>query len=84
MEGNQESLCMKNLEISIREDPSVYPGFRFSPTNEELISYYLKKKLQGNDYSVEVISQLDIWKFEPWDLPGNFLFFNRALKFIIY
>ncbi|CAH2040630.1 unnamed protein product [Thlaspi arvense] len=49
---------------------STFPGFRFSPTDEELVSYYLKKKLEGADKCVEVISEVEICKYEPWDLPG--------------
>ncbi|KAL6966828.1 hypothetical protein U1Q18_032622 [Sarracenia purpurea var. burkii] len=51
--------------------PSMFPGFRFSPKDEELISYYLKKKLEGSDKCVEVISEVEINKFEPWDLPAQ-------------
>ncbi|XP_022985895.1 NAC domain-containing protein 40-like [Cucurbita maxima] len=50
---------------------SMFPGFRFSPKDEELILFYLKKKLQGSDDSVDVISEIEICKFEPWDLPGK-------------
>ncbi|GLT48684.1 hypothetical protein SLA2020_222920 [Shorea laevis] len=48
---------------------SMFPGFRFAPTDVELISYYLKKKLEGTDKCVEVISEVEICKYEPWDLP---------------
>ncbi|XP_024025054.1 NAC domain-containing protein 60 [Morus notabilis] len=47
---------------------SMFPGFRFSPTDEELISYYLKNKMDGADKSVEVIPEVEIWKYEPWEL----------------
>lgn len=65
-----------NVEISIATASSMFPGFRFSPTDEELISYYLKKKLEGSDKCVEVISEVEIWKHEPWDLPGIFFCFR--------
>jgi hypothetical protein len=47
-------------------------GFRFRPTDEELVSHYLKSKLLGNDDIAKgVIAEIDLCKFEPWDLPGT-------------
>ncbi|GAU33580.1 hypothetical protein TSUD_359580 [Trifolium subterraneum] len=43
-------------------------GFRFRPTDEELVNHYLKNKLLGNDSSV--IAEVDFCKFEPWELPA--------------
>lgn len=45
------------------------PGFRFHPTDEELVSYYLKRKVSGRRIEFEAIGDLDLYKFEPWDLP---------------
>jgi len=47
------------------------PGFRFHPTDEELISCYLKGKLNHGlkAAELEVISEVDLYKLEPWDLP---------------
>ncbi|KAL6537898.1 hypothetical protein OROHE_012185 [Orobanche hederae] len=59
------------MEISVAEASSKFPGFRFSPTDEELIQYYLKKKLHGSDESFEVIPEVDICRHEPWDLPAQ-------------
>ncbi|KAF7823205.1 NAC domain-containing protein 40 [Senna tora] len=50
---------------------SMFPGFRFCPTDEELISYYLRKKLDGHEESVQVISEVELCRFEPWDLPAK-------------
>lgn len=44
-------------------------GDRFSPTNEEIINHFLRHKLLGNDHLVSKIPQLDIYQFDPWDLP---------------
>nr|KYP75561.1 NAC domain-containing protein 69 [Cajanus cajan] len=46
-------------------------GFRFHPTDEELVGHYLKHKLLGNHSTVHnVIAEIDVCKFEPWGLPA--------------
>lgn len=60
----------RETQLSIAAS-SMFPGFRFSPTDEELISHYLKKKIQGSEKSVEVIAEVEICKYEPWDLPAK-------------
>ncbi|GKV09174.1 hypothetical protein SLEP1_g20716 [Rubroshorea leprosula] len=46
----------------------VPPGFRFHPTDEELLHYYLKKKLSFQKFDMEVIREVDLNKIEPWEL----------------
>lgn len=62
----------KEAEMSIAVS-ALFPGFRFSPTDVELISYYLRRKIDGDENSVAVIAEVEIYKFEPWDLPGFYL-----------
>ncbi|XP_072068849.1 protein FEZ-like isoform X2 [Arachis hypogaea] len=50
-------------------DEIMLPGFRFHPTDEELVGFYLKRKIQQMPLSIELIKQLDIYKYDPWDLP---------------
>jgi hypothetical protein len=64
MEGGNDVNMEKSDEILL-------PGFRFHPTDEELVSFYLKKKIQQKPISIELIRQLDIYKFDPWDLPSK-------------
>ncbi|KAI3464240.1 hypothetical protein Pfo_020903 [Paulownia fortunei] len=46
----------------------VPPGFRFHPTDEELLHFYLKKKLSFQKFDMEVIREVDLNKIEPWEL----------------
>uniref|UniRef100_A0A0E0EI45 NAC domain-containing protein n=1 Tax=Oryza meridionalis TaxID=40149 RepID=A0A0E0EI45_9ORYZ len=49
-------------------------GFRFHPTDEELVRHYLKGKITGQIRSeAEVIPEIDVCKCEPWDLPDKSL-----------
>ncbi|VVA99355.1 unnamed protein product [Arabis nemorensis] len=45
------------------------PGFRFHPTEEELLDFYLKNMVFGKTLKVEVIGFLNIYRHDPWDLP---------------
>ncbi|CAL5193744.1 unnamed protein product [Lathyrus oleraceus] len=45
------------------------PGFRFHPTDIELINHYLVKKVHDNSFSAIAIAEVDMNKCEPWDLP---------------
>ncbi|KAK4279753.1 hypothetical protein QN277_011479 [Acacia crassicarpa] len=46
----------------------VPPGFRFRPTEEELVGYYLKRKINSLKINLDVIVELDLYKIEPWDI----------------
>ncbi|XP_031737235.1 NAC domain-containing protein 40 isoform X2 [Cucumis sativus] len=82
MAAAAENRVSREVQLSMAVS-SMFPGFRFSPTDEELISFYLKKKLEGYEKSVEVIADVEIYKYEPWDLPDNewFFFSPRGKKY---
>lgn len=47
------------------------PGFRFHPSDEELITYYLVNKISDANFTGKAIGDVDLNKCEPWDLPGK-------------
>jgi hypothetical protein len=52
-------------------DVASMPGFRFQPTEEELVGFYLRSMVVGNRLEVELINVLDLYRYDPWELPGN-------------
>ncbi|ERN05222.1 NAC domain-containing protein 67 [Amborella trichopoda] len=55
-------------------DQQLPPGFRFNPTDEELIVHYLQNKVTSRPMPVSLIADIDLYKFDPWDLPSRALF----------
>ncbi|KAD5508143.1 hypothetical protein E3N88_15846 [Mikania micrantha] len=53
------------------EVSSLAPGFRFHPTDVELVVYYLKNKLLGKKIISNVVTEVNIYDFCPWDLPDK-------------
>ncbi|GAB4831646.1 hypothetical protein Ancab_005658 [Ancistrocladus abbreviatus] len=60
---------MDEKHVADKVDEIILPGFRFHPTDEELVGFYLKKKIQQQPLPIELIKQVDIYKYDPWDLP---------------
>ncbi|KAK1292684.1 hypothetical protein QJS10_CPB17g01511 [Acorus calamus] len=47
------------------------PGFRFHPTDEEIITNYLVEKVTDTNFTSRAIGDVDLNKCEPWDLPSK-------------
>ncbi|CAL9758518.1 unnamed protein product [Musa acuminata subsp. burmannicoides] len=71
------------------EDDVVLPGFRFHPTDEELVGFYLRRKVEKKTPSIDIIKEMDIYKHDPWDLPrvvtagdeSSYFFCRRGRKY---
>eukprot|EP00253_Pinus_taeda_P012814 PITA_12814 len=61
----------KAVESSFEHDQDVLmPGFRFHPTEEELVEFYLRRKVEGKHFNIELIRSLDLYRYDPWELPA--------------
>ncbi|KAL6545782.1 hypothetical protein OROGR_009656 [Orobanche gracilis] len=47
------------------------PGFRFYPTDEELVVHFLHRKASLLPCHPDVIPDLDLHPYDPWDLDGK-------------
>ncbi|CAA0838491.1 Protein CUP-SHAPED COTYLEDON 3 [Striga hermonthica] len=64
-----EILC--ELEREELNEQGLPPGFRFHPTDEELITFYLASKVFNGSFSGVDIAEVDLNRCEPWELPES-------------
>ncbi|XP_015694971.2 NAC domain-containing protein 87-like [Oryza brachyantha] len=58
-------------EVSEEAQLELPPGFRFHPTDEEVVTHYLTRKAQDRRFSCVVIGDVNLNNCEPWDLPSK-------------
>jgi No apical meristem (NAM) protein len=60
--------------MGLREiEQTLPPGFRFFPSDEELVCYYLYKKVANERILEGILVEVDLHQKEPWELPGALL-----------
>ncbi|CAK8542814.1 unnamed protein product [Lathyrus sativus] len=62
----EEPIVVNKSEEQVLDLP---PGFRFHPTDAEIIVCYLTEKVKNSKFSATAIGEADLNKCEPWDLP---------------
>ncbi|KAH0465117.1 hypothetical protein IEQ34_005220 [Dendrobium chrysotoxum] len=55
------------------------PGFRFHPTEEELLEFYLRRATAGKKLNFDIIGTLNLYLYDPWDLPDMLLSYSCGL-----
>ncbi|XP_062186128.1 NAC domain-containing protein 92-like [Phragmites australis] len=58
------------MEQELHQPMDLPPGFRFHPTDEELITHYLARKVADARFAALAVGEADLNKCEPWDLPS--------------
>jgi hypothetical protein len=72
--NNNDCNSNSNNKDDDHEHDMVMPGFRFHPTEEELVEFYLRRKVEGKRFNVELITFLDLYHYDPWELPGIYVY----------
>ncbi|CAN6380413.1 unnamed protein product [Urochloa humidicola] len=62
------------MPIASSRLPNLPAGFRFHPTDEELIVHYLMNQASSIPCPVPIIAEVNIYQCNPWDLPAKALF----------
>ncbi|CAF2140516.1 NAC transcription factor 32 [Brassica rapa] len=57
------------------------PGFRFHPTDEELVLMYLCRKCASQPIAAPIITELDLYRYDAWDLPDMALYGEKEWYF---
>ncbi|QCD84866.1 NAC domain-containing protein 2-like [Vigna unguiculata] len=57
------------------------PGFRFHPTDDELVNHYLCRKCAAQSIAAPIIKEIDLYKFDPWQLPDMALYGEKEWYF---
>lgn len=60
------------------------PGVRFHPTDEELVLFYLKRKICRQKIEPAMVGEVDVYKWEPWELPERSLLRKRDKQWFFY
>ncbi|KAL1531061.1 No apical meristem (NAM) protein [Salvia divinorum] len=85
--GEKEEEDYKVASSSVDQMP---PGFRFHPTDMEIVTHYLLNKVIHRRFRAVAIREIDLNKCEPWDLPHKaakmgenewFFFFEKETKY---
>ncbi|XP_020211566.2 NAC domain-containing protein 45 isoform X2 [Cajanus cajan] len=74
MQKEKGAIMKEGTDIEMEgrgNDETLPPGFRFHPTDEELVTCYLLNKISDSGFTGKAITDVDLNKCEPWELPGK-------------
>ncbi|PIA48722.1 hypothetical protein AQUCO_01400941v1 [Aquilegia coerulea] len=72
---------MMMRETDAEADLNLPPGFRFHPTDEELVLHYLCRKISYQTLPVPIIAEIDLYRYNPCQLPDMALFGTKEWYF---
>ena len=60
------------------------PGFRFYPTDEDLVVHFLQRKAALLPCHPDVIPDLDLYPYDPWELDGIYKYKTNYLSTFLH
>ncbi|KAJ7555407.1 hypothetical protein O6H91_05G040900 [Diphasiastrum complanatum] len=71
------------METGLISELQLPPGFRFHPTDEELVVHYLSRKVSAPRPcgTIPIIADVKLYEFDPWDLPKQATFGEKEWYF---
>jgi hypothetical protein len=80
--GHRLQQHQKMSDDTNSDDLELPPGFRFHPSDEEIITFYLRPKVLNGSFIAHAIGHADINSSEPWELPGkhSYTFMHRLFE----
>ncbi|KAJ1254431.1 hypothetical protein BS78_K062600 [Paspalum vaginatum] len=89
--SKRPAMVERGVKSEQHGDDSLFlpPGFRFHPTDEEIITSYLLQKFLNPSFDPQAIGEVDLNKCEPWDLPSKakmgekewYFFYQKDMKY---
>ncbi|XP_059317542.1 NAC domain containing protein 50-like [Lycium ferocissimum] len=70
--------------VVVAAPTSLAPGFRFHPTDEELVRYYLRRKACGKSFRFQAVTEIDVYKSEPWELAEHASLKSRDMEWYFF
>ncbi|KAL0298120.1 UNVERIFIED_CONTAM: NAC domain-containing protein 83 [Sesamum calycinum] len=58
------------------------PGFRFQPTDEEIVFQYLARKTFSYPLPASVIPEINVFSFHPWELPDKRIVCSKRMPIV--
>jgi len=72
------------MEGTLPKEETLPPGFRFHPTDEELVTCYLLNKISDSNFTGRAITDVDLNKSEPWELPGTYIYICYLINYLLF
>nr|QSD99830.1 NAC family transcription factor [Melilotus albus] len=73
----------KHAKIVLEDGTQLPVGFRFDPTDQELVDYYLIRKVCNQPLPISLL-EIDVFQSEPWRLPEDNRTSSKQMRYYFF